>query len=828
VARLPKVGGDTGAWGAVLNDFLLQVQNSDGSLKTDAISGAGAELISSKGQPNGYAPLSGAGQISASYMPTITDSMIATNASIDQAKISGLSTALAAKPDKGDLEFNVKDYGALGNGKRLTGVTSASASASITVSTGSFTSADIGKVAVVYTNGAAGTITTIQSVTSGTQITLAATAGITTSVGLIIYGTDNTAAMQSAINAAATNLNFESSFTTNPNQPMGMGNGVVAVPPGASQGVYIVTSQLTIPAGVIFDSDGIIVNMLADRFNPCVVVQPYGGAKRLFVEAMFGAGVQAGTTSNQQAHVCLGDIRLWHVGTSIESTGLLRAQDGLALVGYHFEIGGIFIKGGYRGVYHNAGSDCVVNYVYAIGCKTGVHLNASNQVKYTTLFADSCTGVGSPFAGLVIDNACSNVYANVQAFEVIGTVTSCNPVVGIGQINSAVNKDIVIDIQANNTGGVALAIANAQEVTVRMQAGNTQFPSGVNNPITTAVAYGSGISTPLQIEANLSGSITPFTGTLIGTYRYSQGGAYIHASSMTTSNVLVKPVANATTALQVQNTSATTIFDVDNQNNRVGINTSTPDQALTVNNGTMHVRMAPPGSLAATPSASGGSLATLTYFYVAIALDAAGGTTVASNEVTAAVTGPSGSVSLTWSAVTGASSYRVYRGTTTGGENVFYTSATNSFIDTGAASTAGTVGSPTASVVRFAPNGNSWLVGGNVGIGTATPTATLTLGGGFAINRRTVADTNYTAVALDYMIAYTSLTAPRTVTLPLAAAGITNQLYVIKDQTGNAAVSNITVQGTSSQTIDGAASKVINTAWGFIKVYTNGSAWFTT
>lgn len=850
MSRLPSPGGDNGKWGQILNDFLAQIHSADGTLRSGVVA----------------------------------DAHIASSANIAQSKVSGLASDLAAKVDKtaattkgdllvanapsslqrvgvgadgealiadstqptgvkwgaatvdtsdlvskGDIEINARDYGALGDGKRITEVVAASGSATVTSTSANFTSADVGKIAVVYTSGAAGSIRTIQAVVSSTQVTLSGTAGITTSsgTGLMVYGSDNTVALQNAVNAAASGLSFVSGYMTNPNQPMGMGNSLVTLPSGPTEAIYMITSAISIPAGVVFDSAGIIVNALADRYAPCVIVQSYGVVRRILVEALHGAGIQAGTVTNQQAHIYLGDVRLWHVGTAVESTGQLRGQDGIALLGYHFEIGGVFIKGGYRGIYHNAGSDTVVNFVYAIGCKTGVHLNQSNQVHYGTLFADSCTGVGTPFGGLVIDNACSNVYANVQAFEVIGTTTSSSPVVAIGQINSGVNKDIVLDIQANNTGGTALALANAQEITVRMHAGNTVFGSGVNNPITTAVAYGSNVLTPIHIEANISASITPFTGTLIGTYRYSQGSSYIVASSMTTSNVLVKPASNATNVLQVQNTSSTTIFDVDNQNNRVGVLTATPDQALTVNNGTVNIRMAPPGGLGATPSASGGSLATGTYYYQVISVDGAGGTSTAGSEVNAVVTGPSGSVALTWTAQAGAASYRIYRGTTSGGENVYYTATTNSFTDTGAASTAGTVPSPTASVAKVSPSGNSWFNGGNVGFGTATPTATLSLGGGMAINRRSISDTNYTAVASDYMIAYTGLSAPRTVTLPTASASNNNQTYIIKDQTGNAGTSNITIQGTGGQTIDNAATKVINTAWGSVQVYTNGSAWFT-
>jgi hypothetical protein len=62
-----------------------------------------------------------------------------------------------------------------------------------------------------------------------------------------------------------------------------------------------------------------------------------------------------------------------------------------------------------------------------------------------------------------------------------------------------------------------------------------------------------------------------------------------------------------------------------------------------------------------------------------------------SAEVNAATTGATGSVALSWPAVSGATGYVIYRGTTAGGESVFYLSATNSFTDTGAAGTSNPV-----------------------------------------------------------------------------------------------------------------------------------------
>jgi hypothetical protein len=102
------------------------------------------------------------------------------------------------------------------------------------------------------------------------------------------------------------------------------------------------------------------------------------------------------------------------------------------------------------------------------------------------------------------------------------------------------------------------------------------------------------------------------------------------------------------------------------------------------------VGLVAPGTVTPTGSATGGTLAAATYFYKVTALNAAGETT-GSPEASVTTTGTTSSVALAWAAVTGATSYKVYRGTAAGLESVFYTTSTNSFTDTGAAATAGTV-----------------------------------------------------------------------------------------------------------------------------------------
>lgn len=92
-------------------------------------------------------------------------------------------------------------------------------------------------------------------------------------------------------------------------------------------------------------------------------------------------------------------------------------------------------------------------------------------------------------------------------------------------------------------------------------------------------------------------------------------------------------------------------------------------------------------------------------------------------------------------------------------------------------------------------------------------------------SRTAVANANYFAAATDYLVAVTSLTAPRTVTLPAATAG---RKLTVKDESGAAGAFAITVAGGGVRTIDGAASIAINVNYGSVQLYSNGTNWFTT
>lgn len=117
------------------------------------------------------------------------------------------------------------------------------------------------------------------------------------------------------------------------------------------------------------------------------------------------------------------------------------------------------------------------------------------------------------------------------------------------------------------------------------------------------------------------------------------------------------------------------------------------------------VNLAVPAQSAASTSTTGGALAAATYYYVVTALGYQGETTK-SNEQSVTTTGTTSSNTITWGAVAGATGYRVYRGTASGSENVYYTvssGTTLSLVDTGAAATSG---SPPTVNTAIAVNGN--------------------------------------------------------------------------------------------------------------------------
>ena len=88
-------------------------------------------------------------------------------------------------------------------------------------------------------------------------------------------------------------------------------------------------------------------------------------------------------------------------------------------------------------------------------------------------------------------------------------------------------------------------------------------------------------------------------------------------------------------------------------------------------------------------------------------------------------------------------------------------------------------------------------------------------------------DDDYTIEKEDYYVGVTDTSAPRTITLPPLDSVPLWVEYIVKDESGGAGANNITIDGDGAETIDGAATKVINSNYGVFRLLRGETAWFT-
>ena len=94
--------------------------------------------------------------------------------------------------------------------------------------------------------------------------------------------------------------------------------------------------------------------------------------------------------------------------------------------------------------------------------------------------------------------------------------------------------------------------------------------------------------------------------------------------------------------------------------------------------------------------------------------------------------------------------------------------------------------------------------------------------------RTAVSDAAYSVLASDRMVAYTALSAARTVSLPASTAYPTGTRLVIVDETGNCSpIKTLTITPNGADVIDGATSAVLNVPYGFIGLESNQAGEWT-
>lgn len=155
----------------------------------------------------------------------LTGAVVLSGVYLDQASnLSDVPSAAAARSNLGlgtvathavtefltkpPWEFRVGDYGAKGDGKIVTDAAMTSGSPTLTSATAGFTSADVGKHIMINNAGlfpdvdhCGALITSISAYINSTTVTLASNAARAASGQSAVYGTDDTAAIQSAMAA---------------------------------------------------------------------------------------------------------------------------------------------------------------------------------------------------------------------------------------------------------------------------------------------------------------------------------------------------------------------------------------------------------------------------------------------------------------------------------------------------------------------------------------------------------------------------------------------------------------------------------------------------
>lgn len=89
----------------------------------------------------------------------------------------------------------------------------------------------------------------------------------------------------------------------------------------------------------------------------------------------------------------------------------------------------------------------------------------------------------------------------------------------------------------------------------------------------------------------------------------------------------------------------------------------------------------------------------------------------------------------------------------------------------------------------------------------------------------TVTGATYTALPSDAIIAV-NFAGTVAITLPTASASNKGKSYVVKDSSGSASTNAITISPASGN-IDGASSTQINTNYGYVETFSDGTNWYT-
>lgn len=438
--------------------------------------------------------------------------------------------------------------------------------------------------------------------------------------------------------------------------------------------------------------------------------------------AFISYGTSAGTCSNTSPTGC--ELQEYDISTPSAPTYLTGmdssgVQSGTSAVADKQAI----INGRYLYMIRNGSS--------ANNCNlTGNASSCELQIYDISGIDAASVNAGSLFTGALTanDNATFNQGITVQGGVGIGQNLEVNGALGVegpATFQNLANSTTAFQIQ----NAAAVQLFNADTTNLKLTANQATFVvAGMSAPAGPGTAVGANTGGSLSGSSNITYfyKITALNaaGESLASSEVSRAGSTFTALSAPTA---ASGALTTGTDLNIGNYLYKLTVVTANGESTAGTESAT----VTTTSGNQDVIL----TLPAVPTGATGFKVYRTLVNGASnseALVTAGGcsgtissTTCTDNATDAQVTGASpgantarteqNNVTVTWTAVANATSYRVYRGTATGAESAYQTTTGSPFTDTGAAGTAAST--PTQSTI------------GQVGIGTTTPVANLDVAG---------------------------------------------------------------------------------------------------
>lgn len=274
-------------------------------------------------------------------------------------------------------------------------------------------------------------------------------------------------------------------------------------------------------------------------------------------------------------------------------------------------------------------------------------------------------------------------------------------------------------------------------------AGDIVFnPDNGGNSLFTTGDVGIGTENPFSFKLQLGGNLGPdqnlsydlgaahlrwnkiYTSEVIGgtggIQGYWQRNGNVIAPTYKNDDLVLGATSTASASIKLSGTPAESSFVADGH---FGIGTRDPQEELTI--GQKHdfaTEMTVPTNVT-VKTGSGGGLKAGSFYFKIVASDGVG-VTVGGSEVVCTTNGSTLTrCGLSWDTVIGASSYRIYKGTTPEAQDRYQTTSNTSYnYDSDGGAILGSVPSVrTAYVNKWSASGSSWLLAGHLGLGNTNP-----------------------------------------------------------------------------------------------------------